>query len=192
MNLTVSLGTTQQHLHPRMRNEEAVIGTVQLQQSPEGLFVIGDTRQQMQMGLAEFNNMALQPVSPPISNKDYEFRSGAFTLHIVRPCTFRMPAQAHNALQLRFLRALSYGATCSSARKSTDTTVCLRHRFLPAWGPGNDLLRQVKPVTVLVKLMRCTLGMHMTVSRNAEKVHYSTHHRMLTAVMMLPVQWFAI
>ena len=74
MNLTVSLGTTKQHLHPSMHSEEAVIGMVQLQQSPEGLFVIGDTRQKMQMGLAQFNDMALQPVSPPISNMDYEFR----------------------------------------------------------------------------------------------------------------------
>jgi hypothetical protein len=75
MELTVSLGTTQQRLHPTMRDQDAVIGIVQLQQSPDNsLFVIGDTRQQMQMGLAMFTNMALQPVVPPISNKEYEFR----------------------------------------------------------------------------------------------------------------------
>jgi hypothetical protein len=75
MELTVSLGTTQQRLHPTMRDQDAVIGIVQLQQSPDNsLFVIGDTRQQMQMGLAMFSNMALQPVVPPISNKEYEFR----------------------------------------------------------------------------------------------------------------------
>lgn len=74
MNLTVSLGTTQQRLHPTMR-QDAVIGIVQLQQPPDGsLFVIGDIRQQMQMGLAMFSNMALQPVTPPISNREYEFR----------------------------------------------------------------------------------------------------------------------
>jgi hypothetical protein len=73
MNLTVSLGTTQQRLHPS--TQDAVIGIVQLQQPPDGsLFVIGDIRQQMQMGLASFNNMALQPVTPPISNREYEFR----------------------------------------------------------------------------------------------------------------------
>jgi hypothetical protein len=37
-------------------------------------------------------------------------------------------------------------------------------RFVPAWGAGNDLLRQVKHVSVNVLLLRCTLGMHMTVS----------------------------
>lgn len=79
VNLTVSLGTTQQRLHPHM-NKDAVLGMVQLMQSPEGLFVIGDTRQKMQMGLAQFSNMALQPVSPPISNKDYEFRWGVLLL----------------------------------------------------------------------------------------------------------------
>lgn len=73
MNLTVSLGTTQQRLHPS--TQDAVIGIVQLQQPPDGsLFVIGDIRQQMQMGLATFSNMALQPVTPPISNREYEFR----------------------------------------------------------------------------------------------------------------------
>lgn len=73
MNLTVSLGTTQQRLHPS--TQDAVIGIVQLQQPPDGsLFVIGDIRQQMQMGLASFSNMALQPVTPPISNREYEFR----------------------------------------------------------------------------------------------------------------------
>lgn len=40
----------------------------------QGLFVIGDTRQPMKKGVAQFDNMALQPVSPPISNKVYEFR----------------------------------------------------------------------------------------------------------------------
>jgi hypothetical protein len=75
MNLTVSLGTTQQRLHPTMRNQETVIGIVQLQQPPDGsLFVIGDIRAKMQMGLALFSNMALQPVTPPISNREYEFR----------------------------------------------------------------------------------------------------------------------
>jgi hypothetical protein len=83
MNLTVSLSTMQQRLHPTMRDQDAVIGIVQLQQTPDGsLFVIGDTRQKMQMGLAMFNNMALQPVTPPISNRDYEFRCGALcSLH---------------------------------------------------------------------------------------------------------------
>lgn len=77
MNLTVSLGTTQQRLHPTMRNQDAVIGIVQLQQPPDGsLFVIGDIRAKMQMGLAMFSNMALQPVTPPISNREYEFRCG--------------------------------------------------------------------------------------------------------------------
>lgn len=79
MNLTVSLGTTQQRLHPTMRNQDAVIGIVQLQQPPDGsLFVIGDIRQKMQMGLAMFSNMALQPVTPPISNREYEFRCGIY------------------------------------------------------------------------------------------------------------------
>jgi hypothetical protein len=40
-----------------------------------------------------------------------------------------------------------------------------RTRFLPAWGPGNDLLRQVKQVAVQVELLRCTLGQHMTINR---------------------------
>lgn len=117
MNLTVSLGTTQQHLHPRLRNEEAVIGTVQLQQSPEGLFVIGDTRQQMQMGLAEFNNMALQPVSPPISNKVYEFRSGALPFSFgssLHPS--HASADAQRFATTSFLRAFTYAVTCSSAK----------------------------------------------------------------------------
>jgi hypothetical protein len=75
VHLTVSLGTTQQHMHSSgMRNDSTIIGMVQLQQSQDGLFVIGNTRQPMRLGMAQFLNMALQPVSPPISNRVYEFR----------------------------------------------------------------------------------------------------------------------
>lgn len=169
MNLTVSLGTTQQRLHPTMRNQDAVIGIVQLQQPPDGsLFVIGDIRAKMQMGLAMFSNMALQPVTPPISNREYEFRCELFiACHQPalqqRVCLGRpfQDLQSARMLCCMLRPDLRTGHLLKAHRNTVCTTA--RCRFAPAWGAGNDLLRQVKPVSVVVKLLRCTLGMHMTV-----------------------------
>lgn len=67
----------------------------------------------------------------------------------------------------------------------TQDTLCyLRScccRFVPAWGAGNDLLRQVKHVSVNVLLLRCTLGMHMTVSLHTQGTHVALsglHHNL--------------
>lgn len=127
MNLTVSLGTSQQRLHPTLRNQDPVIGIVQLQQSPDGsLFVIGDTRQKMQMGLAAFNNMALQPVTPPVSNREYEFRYAQCTMCSVlseRCVTVPALQSVHQLTELSALQFEVMAVSCVWLLKHADASL---------------------------------------------------------------------